>query len=354
MFLPARFLGLFLGLSTLLAESEEELKSLLIKVKEESQKVGLKLNIQKTKIVASGPITSWEIDGETVEAVSDFTFLGSKITADGDCSHEIQRHLLLGRKVMINIDSILKSRDITLPTKVHLVKAMVFPVVTYGCESWTVRKVERWRTDAFELWCWRRLLRVPWTARRSNPSILKEISPGVHWKDWCWGWNSSTLATWCEKLTHWKRPWFWEGLGERGEGDDRGWDGCMATLTRWTWVWVNSGSWWWTGRPGMLWFMGSQRVRHNWMTELNWTELICQYSDICLLAICDNSCIFHSAQIETQNFIWLYVSLIRLANVHSEWRLTYVMIWWRVLFSAVHKIRSCFFIILLFPFKIIF
>ena len=165
--------------TTLMAESEEELKSLLMKVKVESEKVGLKLNIQKTKIMASGPITSWEIDGETVETVSDFIFLGSKITADGDCSHEIKRRLLLGRKVMTNLDSIFKSRDITLPTKVHLVKAMVFPVVMYGCESWTVKKAERRRIDAFELWCWRRLLRVPWTARRSNQSILKEISPGI-------------------------------------------------------------------------------------------------------------------------------------------------------------------------------
>ena len=154
--------------TTLMAESEEELKSFLMKVKEESEKVGLKLSIQKTKIMASGPITSWEIDGETVETVSDFTFLGSKITADGNFSHEIKRCLLLGRKVMTNLDSILKSRDITLPTKVHRIKAMVFPVVMYGCESWTVKKAERRRIDAFELWCWRRLLRVPWTARRSN------------------------------------------------------------------------------------------------------------------------------------------------------------------------------------------
>ena len=159
--------------TTLMAEREEELKSLLMKVREESEKVGLKLNIQKTKIMVSGPITSWQIDGETV---ADF-FWGSKITEDGDCSHEIKRRLLLGRKVMTNLDSILKSRDITFPTKVHLVKAMVFPVVMYGCESWTIKKAERRRIDAFELWCWRRLLRVPWTARRSNQSILKEISP---------------------------------------------------------------------------------------------------------------------------------------------------------------------------------
>ena len=161
----------------LMAESEEELKSVLMKVKEESEKVGLKLNIQKTKIMASGPITSWQIDKETMETVTDFIFRGSKITADGDYSHEIKRCLLLERKVMTNLDSILKSRDITLPTKVHLVKGMVFPVVMYGCESWTIKKAECQAIDAFELWCWRRLLRVPWTARRSNQSILKEISP---------------------------------------------------------------------------------------------------------------------------------------------------------------------------------
>ena len=150
-----------------------------MKVKEESEKVGLKLNIQKTKIMACGSITSWEIDGETVETVSDFIFLGSKTTEDSDCSYEIKRHLLLGRKIMTNLDSIFKNKDIILPTKVHLVKAMVFPVVMYECESWTVKKAEGQRIDAFELWCWRRLLRVPWTARRSNQSILKEISPGV-------------------------------------------------------------------------------------------------------------------------------------------------------------------------------
>ena len=162
--------------TNLMAESEEELKSLLMKVKEESEKVGLKLNIQKMKIMASCPIISWQIDGETV---SDFTFWGSKIAADGDCSHEIKIHLLLGRKVKTNLDSILKSRDITLPTKVCLVKVMVFPVVLYGCESWTVKKAEHQKIDAFELWCWRSLLKVPWTARRSNQSILKEISLGI-------------------------------------------------------------------------------------------------------------------------------------------------------------------------------
>ena len=163
--------------TTLMAESEKKLKSFLMKVEEESEKAGLKPNIQKTKIMASGPITSWKIDEKKMEAVADFIFLGSKITADGDCSHEIKRRLLLGRKVMTNLDSIFKSKDMALPTKVRLVKALVFPVVMYGCESWTVKKAEHQRIDAFKLWCWRRLLRVPWTARRSNQSILKEISP---------------------------------------------------------------------------------------------------------------------------------------------------------------------------------
>ena len=161
--------------TTLMSESEEELKSLLMKVKEESEKVGWKLNIQEAKIMASGPITSWQIDGETVETVAHFILGGSKITADGDCSHEIKRHLLLWRKVMTNLDSILKRRDIALLANVHLFKAMVFPVVFYGCEIWTIKKAEHWR---IELWCWRRLLRVPWTARRSHQPILKEISPG--------------------------------------------------------------------------------------------------------------------------------------------------------------------------------
>ena len=164
--------------SDLMAESEEELKSLLMKLKEESEKVGLKLNIQKLTIMASSPIISWQIDGEIVETVADFILGGSKITADGDCSHEIKRRLLLGRKIMTNLDGILKNRNTTLPTKVHLVKAIVFPVVMYGCESWTTKKAEHRRIDIFALWCWRRLLRVPWTARRSNQSILKEISPG--------------------------------------------------------------------------------------------------------------------------------------------------------------------------------
>ena len=144
----------------------------------------------------------------------------------------------------------------------------------YGCESWTVKTAERQRVDAFELWCWRRLLRVPWTARRSNQSMLKRSVLGIHWKDWCWSWNSNTLATWCKELTHLKRPWCWKRLRTGSEGDDRGWDGWMASPTWWTWVWVNSGSWWWTGRPGVLPSMGSQRVRHDWATELNSFSII--------------------------------------------------------------------------------
>ena len=186
--------------------------------------------------MASGPITSWQIDGETVGTVADFILGGSKITADGDCSHEIKKHLLLGRQVMTNLDSILKSRDISLSTKVHLVKAKIFSVVMYGCESLTIKETECWRIYAFELWCWRRLLRVSCTARRSSQFILKEISLGVHWKDWCWSWNSNTLATWWEELTHLIRPWCWERLRAGGEGNDRRWDGWMASPTQWTWV----------------------------------------------------------------------------------------------------------------------
>ena len=209
--------------TTFMAEREEELKSLLMKVKEESEKAGLKLSIQKTKIMATDPITSWKIDGETMETVIAFTFLGSKIPADGDCSHEIKRHLILGRKAMTNLNSILKSRDITLSTKVRLVKAMLFPVVMYGCENWTIKKAERWRTDAFELWCWRRLLRVPWTAKRSTLNI--------HWKAWCWSWSYNTLATWYEELTYWKRPWCWtEGGRRRGRQKMRWLDGITNSM----------------------------------------------------------------------------------------------------------------------------
>ena len=197
--------------------------------------------------------------------------LGSKITANGDCSHEIKKRLLLGRKVMTNLDKILQSRDITLPTKVRLVKALVFPVVMYGCESWTIKKAECWRIDAFELWCWRRLLRAPWTARRSNQSIPRKSVLNIHWKDGCWSWNSKTLATWYKELTHWKRPWSWERLKAGGEADGRGWDSWMASLTQWTWVWVSSGRW--TGKPGVLQSTGLKIVGHNWMTELKW--IIC-------------------------------------------------------------------------------
>ena len=159
-----------------------------------------------------------------------------------------------------------------MPTKVHLVKAMFFPVVMYGCESWTIKEAECWGINAFELWCWRRLLRVPWTAGRSNQSILKKSVLNNHWKDWCWGWSSNTLATWWEELTDWKRPRYWERM-KVGEGDDRGWDGWMAWPTWWTLDWVSSGSWWWTGKPGVLQSIGLQRVGHDWMTELNWDLL---------------------------------------------------------------------------------
>ena len=208
--------------------------------------------------------------GETVETVTEFILESSKITADGDCSHEIKRRLLLGRKVMTNLDSILKSRHITMPTKVHLVKAMVFPMVMYGCESWTIKKAEHWRFDAFELWCWRRLLRVPWTARRSNQSILKEISPRClleglmlklklqYFGHLMWRTASFEKTLMLQMTEGWRR---------RGRQRMR-W--LEASLTQWTWVWVNSGSWSWTGSPGVLRFMGSQRVGHDWAAELNW------------------------------------------------------------------------------------
>ena len=240
-----------------------------MKVKEESEKVGLKINIQKTKIMASGPITSWEIDGETVETVSDFIFWGSKITVYGYCSHEIKICLLLGCKVMTNPDRIFKSRDITLSPKVHLVNAMVFPVVIYGCESWTIKKAERQRIDAFELWCWRRLLRVPWTARRSNQSNLKEISPEYSLE----GLMLKLKLQYFGRLM-WRADSFekilmlgnTEGRKRRGRQRMRWLDGITDSMDM---VWVNSRSWWWTGRPGVLQFMGSQS-----RTQLSdWTEL---------------------------------------------------------------------------------
>ena len=192
--------------NTLMAESEEELKSLLMKAKEQSEKAGLKLNIQKTKTMASSPITSWQIDWETVETVVDFIFLGCKITADGDCCHDIKRRLLLGRKVMTNLDTVLKSIDIALLTKVHIIKAIVSPVVMYGCERWTIEKAECQRTDAFELWCWRRFLRVPWTSRRFNQSILKEISPENSLEGLMLKLKLQYFGHLMQRMTHWKRP----------------------------------------------------------------------------------------------------------------------------------------------------
>ena len=214
--------------------------------------------------MASGPITSWEIDGETVETVSDFIFWGSKFTADGDCSHEIKRHLLLGRKVLTNLDSIFKSRDITLPKKVHLVKAMIFPVVMYRCESWTVKKAECQRIDAFELRCWRRLLRVPWTARRSNQSILKEISPGCSLEGMMLKLKLQYFGQFMWRVDSLEKTLMLGGTGgrrRRGRQRMRWLDSITHLMDR---VWVNSGSWWWTGRPGVLRFMG---YKESDMTE---------------------------------------------------------------------------------------
>ena len=222
--------------------------------------------------MTSGPITSWQINGETMETVSDFIFWGSKITADGDCSHEIKRCLLLGRKVMTNLDSILKSRDITLPTKVHLVKAIVFAVVMYGYESWPIKNAEHQRIDAFELWYWRRLFRVPCTARRFNQSILNEISPEYSLEGLMLKLKLQYFGHLMWRADSLEKTLMLRKIEGRGRRERRGWDGWMASLTQWTWVWVNSGSWWWTGRPGMLQAMGSQKVLHVWATELNWTE----------------------------------------------------------------------------------
>ena len=220
--------------------------------------------------MASSPITSWEIDGETMETVICFIFLGSKITADGDCSHEIKRHLLLGRKAMTNLDSILKSRDISFPTKVCLVKDMVCPVVMYGCETWAIKKAECWRIDAFKLWCWRGLLRLPWIARRSNQSILKKISPEYSLEELMLKLKLQYFGHLMRRIDSWKRPWCWERLKVGGEGDDRGWDSWISP-TRWTWIWASSRCWWWTGKPGVLSPWGHKELdRTEW---LNWTEL---------------------------------------------------------------------------------
>ena len=221
-----------------------------MKVKE-NEKAGLKLNIQKTKIVASSPFTPWQIDGETMKTVTDFMSFVSKITADGDCSHEIKRHLLLGRKAMTNLDSILRSRDITLPTEVHLVKAMVFPIVMYGCESWTIKKAECWRTDAFELWCWRRLLRVSWTARRSNQSILKEISPEYSLVGLMLKLKLQYFGHQMRRTDLLEKTLMLGKTEAGGEGDERGWDDWMASLTWQTRDRAISRHWWWTGRPGV-------------------------------------------------------------------------------------------------------
>ena len=219
--------------------------------------------------MASCPISSWQIDGETMETVTDFILGGSKITVDGDYSHEIKRRLLLRRKAMTSLDSMLKSRDITLPTEARLVKAMVFPVVMSGCESWTIKKAKHWRIDVFELWCWRRLLRVPWTVKRSNQSILKEISPE-------YSLEGLMLKRELQYFGHlmWRTDSFEKTLGKIEGGRRRGcrgWDGWMASPTRCTWVWVNSWSWWWTEKPDVLQSMGLQKVGHDWATELNWT-----------------------------------------------------------------------------------
>ena len=212
-------------------------------MKKESEKVGLKLNTQKTKIMASSPITSWQIDGETMETVTDFAFRGSKITADGGWSHEIKRHLLFGRKATTNINSILKSRNITLPTKICIVRAMVFPFVLYVCESWTMKEVECWIIDAFEPWCWRRLLRVHWTSRRSNQSILKEISPEYSLEELMLKLKLQYSGHLMRRTDSFEKTLKLGRLKAGGEGDDRGWGGWMASLTQWTWVWASSRRW---------------------------------------------------------------------------------------------------------------
>ena len=237
-----------------------------MKVKEESKKVGLKLNIQKTEIMASGPITSWQIGGETMEIVGDFT-------EDSDCSHEIKRRLLLGRKGMTNLESILKKQRHYFADKGPSSQSYSFS--SSHVWIWELDYKESW---ALKDWCFwtvvlEKTLESPWDCKEIqlvNPKGNSVLN--IHWKDRCWSWNSNTLATWCKERTHWERPWCWGRLKEGGEGDDRGQEGWMASPTQWMWIWVNFGRWWWTGRPGVLWFMGLQRVGHNWATELNWCE----------------------------------------------------------------------------------
>ena len=234
-----------------------------MKVKEESEKVGLKLNIWKTKVMASGSIALWQINGKTMETVTVFILGGSKITADFDCSHEIKRHLLLGRKAMINLDKILKSRDITLPANVHLVKGMVFPIVICGCESWIIKEAEHHWIDGFELWCYEKTPEIPWDSMEIQPVHPKE---NQYWifigkADV----ETETPILWPPDVvfSHLKRPQCWEWFKVAGEGDDSGWDGWMASAIQWTWVWVSSGSLWWTRKPGILQSMGLQRVVHD-------------------------------------------------------------------------------------------
>ena len=264
-----------------------------MRVKEEGKKAVLKLNIQKLKIIASSPITSWKIDVEKVETVTDFIFLGSKITVDSDCIHEIKRCLLLGRKAITNLDNVLKSRDITLPTKVHIVKTTGFS--RSHVWMWELELKEGWELKnwCFELPCWRRHLKSPLynkEVKRVNPKTKSTLN--IHWKDRCWSWNSNTLANWCKQPTHWKRPWCWEKLKARGEGDYRWQDCWMASPNQWIWVWANSGRWWRTEKPGVLQFMGSKRVGHGLVTQQQrgkylssvtswWHRALCSQSGRC-------------------------------------------------------------------------
>ena len=269
---------------TLMAESEEELRSLLKKVKEESEKAGLKLNIQKTKIMASSPITSWHIDGETMETVTDFIFLGSKITADGDHRHEMKRGLFLGRKAMTNLDSVLKSRGVTLLAKVHIVKAMVSSVVMCGCESWTIGEAEHRRIGAFELWCWRRLLRVPWIAGRSNQPILKEINPEYSLEGLMLKLKLQYFGHLMQRANSLEKTLMMEKIEG---GRRRGWQRMRwldALLTQRTWVWASSRRWWGTGNHCVLQSMGLQRFGHDWATELNWKHRVSCRICCCLVA----------------------------------------------------------------------